>query len=198
MVLLLGIMIAGFGQASPDATLGTIKRGFANPPNTAKPGVYWYFMDGNMNAASIKKDLESMKTAGIANVIFLEVNVGVPVGPVGFLSPEWQDLFAYAVHEGKRLGIAITLGTGPGWAGSGGPWVPASQSMQHLVSSSVTVSATDTGKIVLPLPAPRIPFFGEDVYTPALKKEAMAYYRDVAVLAFPALADSSSSSRPLR
>ncbi len=84
------------------------------------------------------KDLESMKAAGIGNVLFLEVNVGVPRGKVDFLSDEWQDLFKHAVKECERLGIELTLGSGPGWAGSGGPWVKPEQSMRHLVASSTS------------------------------------------------------------
>src|ERR1700761_5597618 len=95
---------ACFCQRAPALELSAVKQGFIAPPNTARPGVYWYFMDGNMNKESMKKDLESMKKAGIGNAIFLEVNVGVPVGPVGFLSKEWQELFIYAVHEAERLG----------------------------------------------------------------------------------------------
>lgn len=188
-VFMLACVKTGFSQSIPPVKLSAIKQGFLNPPDNARPGVYWYFMDGNMNKESMTKDLESMKKSGIGNVIFLEVNVGVPVGPVGFLSAEWQELFKHAVREGERLGIEITLGTGPGWAGSGGPWVPASESMQHLVSGSITVSSEDKGKIVLPLPLPKKPFFGEGVYTPELKKEAMDYYRDIAVLAYPAVAE---------
>ena len=66
-------------------------------------------------------DLESMKEVGIGNLVFLEVNVGVPRGPVDFMSDQWQDLFTHAVRESERLGIDITLGSGPGWTGSGGP-----------------------------------------------------------------------------
>ena len=191
-LLLSCLIMSGWFQAfSQYAPVSAIKQGFLNPPNTAKPGVYWYFMDGNMNKESMTKDLESMKKAGIGNVIFLEVNVGVPVGPVDFLSEQWQQLFKHAVREGERLGIEITLGTGPGWAGSGGPWVPASQSMQHLVSSSITVSGNDKGKIVLPLPMPKTPFFGEGVYTPELKKKTTDYYQDIAVLAYPALSSEN-------
>ncbi len=84
-------------------------------------------------------DLESMKQAGIGTVLFLEVNVGVPRGKVDFFSEEWKELFVHAVHECERLGIEMTLGIGPGWRGSGGPWVKPSQSMQHLVSSSIEV-----------------------------------------------------------
>lgn len=167
------------------AQLKTMKANFLHPPDRYKPGVYWYFMDGNMSAATITKDLESMKKAGIGNLIFLEVNVGIPTGPVTFLSDEWTSLFVYAEKEARRLGIEITLGIGPGWTGSGGPWVKASQSMQHLVCSQLTVTAGDNQKIVLPLPPPKKPFFGEDGLTPAVKKGWLQYYEDVAVLAFP-------------
>jgi hypothetical protein len=130
-----------------NAQLKTVKANFAHPANQYKPGVYWYFMDGNMSAETITKDLESMKKAGIGNLIFLEVNVGVPSGPVAFLSDKWTSLFVHAEKEARRLGIEITLGIGPGWTGSGGPWVKASQSMQHLVSSQVTVTAGDNKKL---------------------------------------------------
>ena len=102
-----------------------LQDGFQNPPDSARPGVYWYFMDGNLSRKAMTADLESMKAAGIGNLIFLEVYVGVPRGPVGFMSPEWQELFVHAVREAERLGIEITMGSGPGWAGSDGPWVEA-------------------------------------------------------------------------
>jgi len=131
-------------------------------------------------------DLESMKRAGIGNVVFLEVNVGVPRGPGDLLSNEWKEMFRHAVREGERLGIEITLGTGPGWAGSGGPWVKPAQSMQHLVFSTVQIDAKSKGKkIVLPLPAPKKPYFGDGSLTPSLRKEWDDFYEDVAVLAFP-------------
>jgi hypothetical protein len=168
-----------------NAQIGAIKAGFLHPPDAARPGVYWYFMDGNMTAESITKDLEAMKKAGIGNLIFLEVNVGVPRGPVDFLSDQWTSLFVHAEKEARRLGIEITLGIGPGWTGSGGPWVKPEWSMQHLVSSQVIAVAGDHQKIVLPVPLPKKPFFGEGNLTPGIRKEWMDYYKDVAVLAFP-------------
>ncbi|WP_114937692.1 glycosyl hydrolase [Mucilaginibacter endophyticus] len=172
-------------QFASQAQVSKLKAGFLNPPDSAKPGVYWYFMDGNMSAKSITSDLESMKKAGISNLIFLEVNVGIPRGPVDFLSEEWQNMFAHAVKEAKRLGIEITLGIGPGWTGSGGPWVPISQSMQHLVSSTVNITGGTAQPIKLPLPQPKTPYFGEGAFTPELKKLWNDFYEDVAVIAYP-------------
>ncbi len=161
-----------------------LAQSFRNPPDAARPGVYWYFMDGNLSREGMTADLESMKEAGIGNLVFLEVNVGVPRGPVDFLSDSWQELFAHAVREAERLGIEITLGSGPGWAGSGGPWVKPDQSMQHLVGSSVEVKGPTAFEAVLPRPEPRKPYF-EGAVTGELVNQREAFYEDVAVLAFP-------------
>ncbi|MBE7177468.1 MAG: glycosyl hydrolase [Mucilaginibacter polytrichastri] len=173
--------------STPKDGIGSLKMGFAHPPDSAKPGVYWYFMDGNMTRESMTKDLEAMKEAGIGNLVFLEVNVGIPRGKVEFLSEEWLGLFGHAAREAKRLCIEITLGIGPGWTGSGGPWVKPQESMQHLVASA-TQTDPGSGDVLLPVPDPRKPFFGVGNLTPELKEEWSGFYEDVAVLAFPAAA----------
>lgn len=162
-----------------------LKSGFGDPPDSARPGVYWYFMDGYLSSEGITKDLESMKAAGIGSVLFLEVNVGVPRGPVDFLSDQWYELFRHAVDECKRLGISMTLGIGPGWTGSGGPWISADESMQDLVSSTIEVSGPAYNPIKLEIPGPRDPFFGKRSLSVKLKDEWKDFYKDVAVLAFP-------------
>ena len=167
------------GDNHPDG----LAAGFANPPDSARPGVYWYFMDGNLSREGMTRDLEAMKAAGLGHVLFLEVNVGVTRGSVVFLSPAWQDLFAHAVHESERLGIELMLGSGPGWTGSGGPWVKPEDSMQHLVASNVEVQGPGPFSEKLVVAPPRKPFFG------AVPHEVQAawsgFYKDVAVLAFP-------------
>ena len=127
-----------------------------------------------------------MKKAGLGHALYLDVNVGVPKGPVAFLGEEWQNQYVHAVREAERLGLQIFLGSGPGWAGSGGPWIKPAQSMQHLVAEPVEVEGP--GKLSQRLPAAPAytPFFGP------LKGEMrpfeairQAAFGDVAVLAFP-------------
>lgn len=187
LFLLVSCTFSNKQENNKDIFLDKIKKSFANPPDSVRPGVYWYFMDGNLSREQMTADLESMKKAGIGNVIFLEVNVGVPRGKVDFLSTEWQKLFTHALKESKRLGITFTMGVGPGWTGSGGPWVKAEESMRHLVSSLVEVNGENNEIIKLPIPDPYPPFFGESNLTPELKEKWKAYYQDVAVLAFPTL-----------
>ena len=182
-----GIVIFNFSFQNKSLHLpeDSLKNGFLNPPDSVRPGVYWYFMDGNLSKEGMTADLESMKAAGIGNLVFLEVNVGIPRGEVDFLSEQWQDLFKHAMRETERLGISVTLGVGPGWSGSGGPWVTGRQSMQHLVSVSLNVNGNDTKIIHMPKPTPKAPYFGEGGFTPELKKRWDDYYEDVALLAFP-------------
>jgi hypothetical protein len=139
-------------------------------------------MDGNFSKEAVTKDLESMKQVGIGHVLFLEVNVGVPRGTVDFLSEEWQELFAFAVHECERLGISVILGIGPGWTGSGGPWVKGAESMQHLVHTSTEVQGAGKQTFTLTKPLPKQPFFGMAQEVEQLWND---FYQDVAVLAFP-------------
>ena len=173
-------------QTSTDIT--ALREGFTNPPDSARPGVYWYFMDGNLSKEGMTKDLEAMKKAGIAHVIYLEVNVGVPRGKTDLLSEEWKAMFKHAVEETERLGITITLGVGPGWTGSGGPWVTGEESMQHLVSSAASVSGPGKSKVKLDIPKAKDPYFGTWGFTPEVRKQWEDFYEDVAVLAFPSKA----------
>ncbi|MDR0594169.1 MAG: hypothetical protein LBG60_13145 [Bifidobacteriaceae bacterium] len=166
--------------------LPELSSGFFNPPHQALPGVYWYVLDGTLNREGITKDLAAMSAAGLGQALFVEVDLGLPRGPVKMLSPEWLDLVAHAVRESERLGIDLVLAAGPGWAGSGGPWVDVDQSMQHLVASETKVRGNGrVQRIVLEAPEPKRPFF-VDAIPEACARQRERWLEDVAVLAVPA------------
>lgn len=172
-------------QSPTPAGLDSLRNGFLNPPDTARPGVYWFFMDGNVSREGITADLEAMKSAGVGGVILMEVSVGIPRGPVEFMSLEWRQLFKHAVEEAERLGLEITLNAGPGWTGSGGPWVKVEQSMQHLVVSEVAATGPSGFDAILPVPEPLAPYFGENNLTSEMMQARERFYDDVALLAIP-------------
>jgi hypothetical protein len=161
-----------------------LKQDFLTPPDAARPGVYWYFMDGNQDRNEMLADLRAMKKVGLGSVIFLEVDLHMPRGPVAFMSETWQDNVARAFVEAGKLGMEVILGTGPGWAGSGGSWVGIDDSMQHLVGGSVRVSGPVRFDQALPVPPPHPPnhFSG---MSRAHKEQRGQWLRDVAVLAYP-------------
>jgi hypothetical protein len=174
----------GRGPSGP-APADELAARFARPPDETRPWVYWMWMDGNLTRAGITADLEAMRAAGLGGVVICEVNVGVPRGPVEFMSPEWRALFKHVVREAERLGLEVTLNAGPGWTGSGGPWVEPGDSMQHVVAAAVEASGPSRFDAVLPRPVRRPAFFGEGGLPQEIKDRMDAFYRDVAVLAFP-------------
>ena len=145
-----------------------LEQGFSSPPDSAKPWVYWFVMDGNLSREGITADFEAMKEVGLGGLLFMEVDVGIPKGPVKFMSPPWRDLFKHANQEAARLGLVMTMPASPGWTGSGGPWVKPAQSMQKLVSSETNLAGPRRFEGLLAQP-----------------QTVAGFYRDVAVLAFP-------------
>ena len=87
------------------ARAGDLAREFASPPEAARPWVYWFWLNGNVNREGITADLEAMKLAGIGGVLIMEVDQGAPAGPARFGSPAWRELFKFVCSEAQRLGL---------------------------------------------------------------------------------------------
>ncbi len=149
------------------AAAGTLEGGFANPPDAAKPWVYWYWISDSISKEGITRDLEAMARVGIGEALIGNIFLDdIPGGSVKVLSEEWWKLIEHAIREGGRVGVGIGIFNCPGWSQSGGPWIEPAQAMRYLVSSEVRV----TGPIQFEgkLPIPKEPF------------------QDVAITAFPA------------
>ena len=89
-----------FGLLGGDAAMGVDLAGsFRNPPDSARPWVYWMWTDGNVAREGITADLEAMRRVGIGGVLVGDVDCSVPPGPVAFMTPPWRELFKHAVSE---------------------------------------------------------------------------------------------------
>ena len=93
------------GQSFGADTAADLERGFSRPPDAARPWVYYFVMDGNFTREGITADFEALNRAGIGGLLFMEVDVGIPRGPVKFMSPEWRKVFRHMVAEAERLGL---------------------------------------------------------------------------------------------
>ncbi|MBN1421317.1 MAG: hypothetical protein JXP34_21265 [Planctomycetes bacterium] len=93
---------AGVPAAQPD-----LASGFADPPASARPRVFWWWLESHVGEAGITRDLEEMAQAGIGGALIFDAASGVegtPAGPA-FMGPEWRKAFRRAVREADRLGI---------------------------------------------------------------------------------------------
>jgi hypothetical protein len=188
LLLTAAIVVSSFAGSTAD-----LKKGFVSPPDSVRPWVYWVWMDGNLAKAGITADLEAMKRAGIGGMIIMEVNVGIPQGPVEFMSPAWREHFRHVVKEAERLGLQISLITGPGWTGSGGPWVAPAQGMKHIVGKPTVLTGPRRYNDTLARPERRPSFFGDGLLPPVQEKAKNEYYRDLMVLAYPTPAPAEAT-----
>ena len=164
--LLLGTKLLA---AAPPSDL---EKGFIRPPDSARPWVYWFWLNGNITSNGITLDLEAMKRVGIGGGLIMEVDQGPPVGPMDFMGTPWRELFKHVHAEANRLGLEINMNDDAGWNGSGGPWIKPEQSMQEVTWTETNVAGPlhFEGKLTQP-------------------KATAKYYRDIAVQAFPAVGE---------
>lgn len=155
-------------QSANGETGESVERLFVNPPESAWPWTYWYGEDGNITREGITADLEAMQRVGIRGVLYMEVDLLIPKGPVRSLSPEWRELMQHALREADRLGMSWNMNNDGGWCGSGGPWITPELSMQVVTWSEITIEGPTSVSAMLAQP-----------------KTTRGYYNDIAVLAFP-------------
>src|SRR6516164_1861655 len=73
-LLVLASCLVGSGQQADDPLLA----GFQNPPDSAKPRVWWHWMNGNITKEGIKLDLEWMHRIGIGGFQNFDASLGTP------------------------------------------------------------------------------------------------------------------------
>ena len=115
-----------------------LERGFATPPQSAKPRVWWHWMNGNITKEGIELDLDWMSRIGIGGFQNFDVAFNTPQvvnKRLVYMTPEWKDAFLFATKKAQALGFEEGVAGSPGWSESGGPWVPPSQAMKKLVWS---------------------------------------------------------------
>ena len=163
---------------------------FAVPPDSAKPRVWWHWMNGNITKEGIEKDLLWMKRIGIGGLQNFDGAFDTPQvveKRLTYMTPDWQDTFRYAVRRAEELGLEFAIASSPGWSETGGPWVEPKDGMKKLVWSETRVRGGEPFDGRLP-PPPSVsgPFQhlpATDVIT-GKSLQAPCFYKDVAVLAY--------------
>jgi hypothetical protein len=147
---LLGAWVVS-AQNSGDA----LERGFHNPPDSAKPRVWWHWMNGNITKEGIQADQEWMKRVGIGGFQNFDASLNTPQvveKRLVYMTPEWKDAFKFAATLADRLGLEMAIAGSPGWSESGGPWVPPAQGMKKFVWSETQVNGGEPFRAALPKP----------------------------------------------
>src|ERR1035441_20500 len=81
------------GLALGQDTAGALKQGFEDPPHTARPPVWWHWMNANIPHEYLHLCLEWMHRIGIAGFQNFDAALSTPqVVPtrLAYMTPEWK------------------------------------------------------------------------------------------------------------
>lgn len=148
---------------------------FKHPQDNARTKVWWFHGETETTKEGITADLEAFKRMGIGGVVYYDQSHGKAENALKGFSAEWWTMFRFAAAEAKRIGLTFEVHISNGYV-AGGPWITNEYSMKRLTATETVVIG---GK----------PFAGK------LKAPVNSYhfYRDVAVLAFPAANEKQST-----
>ena len=130
------------GMTVAQTSSDTLEQGFQQPPDSAKPRVWWHWMNGNISKEGIKLDLEWMHRVRLGGFQNFDAALATPQvvdHRLAYMTPEWKDAFKYATTLADQLGMEEAIAGSPGWSETGGPWVPAAQGMKKYVWSETPV-----------------------------------------------------------
>jgi hypothetical protein len=201
MAALVAVLSPGPNLSAQEAAL---EARFEDPPNHARPRVWWHWMNGNITEDGIAKDMAWMKRVGIGGLQNFDAALTTPqIVPnrLAFMTPAWKKAFRFAAAEAERNGFELAIAASPGWSETGGPWVEPRDGMKKLVwtETEVTGGQPFTGRLAAP-PSVTGPF--QDLeFDPGIAG-AMGgkpfvpptHYEDVAVLAIPVPAGGETAA----
>ncbi|HLL93952.1 MAG TPA: glycosyl hydrolase, partial [Spirosoma sp.] len=176
-----------FCQPAPDR----LKAGFASTPQSAKPRVWWHWMNGNITKEGITKDPEWMKRVGIGGFQNFDASLFTPnVTPkkLVFMTPEWKDAFRHTTELAQKLQLEMAIAGSPGWSVTGGPWVQPPDAMKKYVWTETRVMGGQAFSGKLPQPPNTTGKFQNVPVAPDMLSQPTAdepvYYADAAVIAY--------------
>jgi hypothetical protein len=190
-VILSGIFFTACN--GPSDRGGKLEDGFSNPPASARPRVWWHWMNGNITKHGIREDLEWMHRVGIAGFQNFDASLNTPQiveKRLVYMTPEWKDAFRFTAKLADSLGLEMAIAGSPGWSESGGPWVKPKQAMKKFVWSETRVEGGIPFKGVLPKPpsttGPFQNLAGREAFSLSGSQDNAIpeYYADAAVVAY--------------
>src|SRR3982074_2872646 len=90
----------------------SLQREFLHPPDSARPRVWWHWMNGNITQEGIQLDLQWMHRVGIGSGQNFDASVGTPKlvdQRLVFMTPPWNEAFRHAVTLADQLGLEVGI-----------------------------------------------------------------------------------------
>ena len=184
---LLFLTACGASDNPYTATMKELKSGWEQPPQSARPRVWWHWMNGNITKDGIRKDLQWMHDIGLGGFHHFDAASSTPVivrDRLVYMDEGWQDAFGYAVRTADSLGLEMTVASSPGWSTTGGPWVMPQDAMKKLTWRTLLVDGGRQVSVRLPEPFRTTGAFLDGPFSGrGFSAAQYEHYEDITVLA---------------
>ncbi|GAB3943051.1 hypothetical protein GCM10028805_08650 [Spirosoma harenae] len=184
--------IVSFHQETDAINYTTLQEGFKNPPISARPKVYWWWLNGYVDTVRLKEELQAIKKAGLGGVDIFEIglppasdlNQVIPPGPA-FMSDESVRTIHMAIKEAGKLGLEVGLNLASSW-NAGGTWVAPKHAAKTIYFSKKTVKGSEQESVKLPFPTITPDKQGNKRPIAYGSDGRPVYHEEIAVIAIPA------------
>jgi hypothetical protein len=168
----------------PARTAGadTLAAGFRNPPQAAKPSVYWLWLNGYVNRGYLDQELQAYADHGIGGLCVFDMGARgnedffPPDGPA-FMEEPFVENIALTAELAAKHGLDIQLAACSSWD-LGGAWVEPPHASMGLYRTETRIRGPRYYAEALPEPV--LP-----AGSPRRADGRPAFFQDVAVLAIP-------------
>ncbi|MFC6644625.1 glycosyl hydrolase [Granulicella cerasi] len=191
---------------------------FRNPPEAAKPRVWWHWLSNNVSYDGITADLKWMKRVDIGGFQMFDGDMHAPLfvdKPVVWMTPEWKRDWRHAALLADQLHLEMAMAASGGWSETAGPWVKPSQGMKRYVWSETSIVGPTAFHSKLSTPPHGFGKFQDVPLPPAGKEEPdltlpgakpqpvlpssaapQPFYADAAVVAYRIPDDAAAELQP--
>lgn len=142
LLMILATALSAPLRAADARAASELEQGFLTPPDQAKPWAYYWWVNGNVDEATIKRDLEQMKRKGFGGLLLFDSrgyhddHLPPPPPRMEFMSPEWRKLLRFTISEAARQGLQVSVNLSSSAGALGGPWPVGADAPKKLVWAS--------------------------------------------------------------
>lgn len=186
VILIFSSIIPVLGQHS--STYQQLSDGFKNPPSSAQPIVYHWWLGGHVDTVRLKEEFRAFKEMGISGMTIFEIGSRdtalVKTGPA-YLGPESLQTLKFAIEEAGKLGLSVGLNTASSW-NAGGNWIPPKHAAKSIYQASIKLDQNSSSSNKLPFPEiPEKDEWGKTRLIEFGKDGKPVFYEEITVLAVP-------------
>ena len=130
------------------AALASLEDTFRDVPAADRPWVYYWWLNGNVDEATIARDLAAMRDNGIGGLLLFDArgyhddrdHVPAPPARMDFMSPEWRRMVRYTLGQAEKNGLQVSINLSICAGALKGPWPVGDDAPKQLVWLATNVT----------------------------------------------------------